>query len=160
MENYSEIEGFSQSCFFLMDSTFGRILTVDNLRKRGREEQGCQIGAICVNEVGETMVHLLLYCPLANELWTMVFGLVFIGLCGGEFQICQLIGRVGLITIITQPFRKQCLIVKSGVFGGSETLEVLSDVKGLLLILSYFYSNLCLIGLQLWAHFLLILFQI
>ena len=31
------------------------------------------------------MVHLLFYCPLANELWTMVFGLVFIGLCGGEF---------------------------------------------------------------------------
>ena len=25
------------------------------------------------------MVHLLLYCPLANELWTMVFGWCLLG---------------------------------------------------------------------------------
>ena len=48
----------------------GRILTVDNLCKRQIiVTKWCYM---CKNS-GESMDHLLLHCPIAMELWSMVF---------------------------------------------------------------------------------------
>ena len=44
-------------------------MTIDNLRR-------CQVVAIdwyCMCKRGETTNHLLLHCPIASELWNMVF---------------------------------------------------------------------------------------
>ena len=50
---------------------------------------------------GESMDHLLLHCPIAYELWSMVFFffLVFIGLCYIMLGSCWLLGRASLVGI-------------------------------------------------------------
>ncbi len=58
--------------FFFWTAALGKILTVDNLRKRGLilVEWCC----LC-KQSGESVNHLLLHCSHVQEHWSMVFGL-------------------------------------------------------------------------------------
>ena len=67
-----ESQGSIQSCLLLLDCNVGRILTIDNLRKR----RVLIIDWCCMcKSSGESVNHLLLHCPLAQDLWNLVFTL-------------------------------------------------------------------------------------
>ena len=56
--------------FFSWSASFGKILTIDNLCKRCIVVlDWCHMCKRC----GESVNHLLLHCPLACELWLLVF---------------------------------------------------------------------------------------
>uniref|UniRef100_A0A2N9EFL4 Reverse transcriptase domain-containing protein n=1 Tax=Fagus sylvatica TaxID=28930 RepID=A0A2N9EFL4_FAGSY len=58
--------------FFVWTAALGKILTADNLRRRGIPV----VSWCCMCKAdGETVDHLLLHCSYAKELWDMVFGL-------------------------------------------------------------------------------------
>ena len=58
--------------FFSWTAILGRILTIDNLRKR----RVLIIDWCCMcKSNGESVSHLLLHCPIAQELWNMIFTL-------------------------------------------------------------------------------------
>ena len=62
----------SRVAFFSWTATLGRILTIDNLRKR----KVLIIDWCCMcKSSGESVNHLLLHCPLAQDLWNLVFTL-------------------------------------------------------------------------------------
>jgi hypothetical protein len=59
--------------FFMWTATWGRILTCDNLKKKGMALAGwC---CMCKN-ADETVVHLLLHCSIARQIWGFVFQFV------------------------------------------------------------------------------------
>ena len=62
----------SRVAFFVWTAALGKCLTIDNLRKRN----------VCILDWcymckcnSESVDHLFLHCPVASELWDMVFGL-------------------------------------------------------------------------------------
>ena len=56
--------------FFTWSTSLGKILTTDNLRKRRvLVLDWCYMCKSC----GESLDHLLLHCPIACELWSLVF---------------------------------------------------------------------------------------
>ena len=58
--------------FFSWIATLGRILTIDNLQKRWV----LIIDWCCMcKSNGESVNHLLLHCPIAQELWNLIFTL-------------------------------------------------------------------------------------
>jgi hypothetical protein len=58
--------------FFSWTAALGRLLTIDNLRKRNL----ILVDWCCMcKKGGESVDFLLLHCPLAWELWSMVLGL-------------------------------------------------------------------------------------
>jgi hypothetical protein len=58
--------------FFSWTAALGRLLTIDNLRKRHL----IILDWFCMcKQSGESVDHLLLHCFMAQELWSMVFGL-------------------------------------------------------------------------------------
>jgi hypothetical protein len=60
----------SRVTFFSWTATLGRILTIDNLRKR----KVLIIDWCCMCKTnGESVNHLLLHCPIAQDLWNLVF---------------------------------------------------------------------------------------
>jgi hypothetical protein len=62
--------------FFSWTAALGKLLTIDNLRKRHL----IIVDWCCLcKSSGESVDHLLLHCSLAWELWSMVFGLF--GVC-------------------------------------------------------------------------------
>ena len=62
--------------FFSWTAALGKLLTIDNLRKRHL----IIVDWCCLCKTsGESVDHLLLHCSLAWELWSMVFGLF--GVC-------------------------------------------------------------------------------
>ena len=62
--------------FFSWTAALGKILTIDNLRKRHLVIlEWCYMCKRC----GESVDHLLLHCPFAFEMWSMVFCLF--GIC-------------------------------------------------------------------------------
>jgi hypothetical protein len=64
--------------FFVWTSALGKILTTDNLRKR---RVIIQDWCCMCKSSGETVNHLLLHCPVAWELWSMVwilFGITWV----------------------------------------------------------------------------------
>jgi hypothetical protein len=62
----------SRVAFFSWTATLGRILTIDNLRKR----KVLVIDWCCMcKSNGKSVNHLLLHCPLAQELWNLVLTL-------------------------------------------------------------------------------------
>ena len=62
----------SRVAFFLWTTTLGKILTIDNLRKR----RVIITDWCCMCKAGgESANHLLLHCPVAGELWNMIFSL-------------------------------------------------------------------------------------
>ena len=69
--------------FFLWTATLGRTLTTDNLR-RGRVvviDWWC----MCKKD-GETTNHLLMHCPIARELWNLVF-IIRVARCSGWCRV-------------------------------------------------------------------------
>ena len=63
------IEGSSKGRFLFMSASLGKILTIDNLRKRYvLVLDWCYMCKSC----GESVDHLLLYYPIACELWSLV----------------------------------------------------------------------------------------
>jgi hypothetical protein len=58
--------------FFVWTAALGWILTIDNLRKR----HVLSLDWCCMcKKGGESVDHLLLHCPFAWEVWSMVFDL-------------------------------------------------------------------------------------
>jgi hypothetical protein len=58
--------------FFSWTAALGKLLTIDNLRKRNL----IIVDWCCLcKQSGESVDHLLLHCSMASELWSMVFGL-------------------------------------------------------------------------------------
>ena len=56
--------------FISWAASLGKILSIDNLQKRGI----IVLDWCCMCKTrGESANHLLLHCPIAYELWTMVF---------------------------------------------------------------------------------------
>ena len=78
-----------RAAFFVWSATLGKILTLENLRKR-------QVVVInrcymCKKD-GESVNHLL-HCEVAHALWCNIFSrLVFLGSCLVVFWICVLAG--------------------------------------------------------------------
>jgi hypothetical protein len=59
-----------RACFFVWTAAWNKILTCDNLRKRGYNlPSWCCM--CCCN--GESVDHLLLHCPIAGGLWSWIF---------------------------------------------------------------------------------------
>ncbi len=59
-----------RACFFEWTAAWNRILTCDNLSKRGYTlTSWC---CMCCSS-GETVDHLLIHCPMASALWSWVF---------------------------------------------------------------------------------------
>jgi hypothetical protein len=58
--------------FFSWTAALGKVLTTDNLRKRGfiLQDWCC----MC-KQSGESVDHLFLHCTVATDLWSMVFGM-------------------------------------------------------------------------------------
>jgi hypothetical protein len=62
----------SRVAFFLWTATLGKILTIDNLRKR----RVIIMDWCCMCKTsGESVNHLLLHCPVAGDLWNMIFSI-------------------------------------------------------------------------------------
>lgn len=62
----------SRVAFFIWTAALGKIVTVDNLRKR----RAIIIDWCCMcKSNGENVNHLLLHCSVAQELWMLVFAL-------------------------------------------------------------------------------------
>ena len=96
------------------------------------------------------MDRLLLHCPIAYELWSMVFFacLVFIGICHIKLVSCQLLGKTSLIGIKIQIYGGLYCIACFGAYGGSGMLDALRIVNGLFLTLNLSFSVLSLTGVQ------------
>lgn len=72
LEKHLEVKGATQVALFMWTLALGKILTIDKLRRRRLIVIDWCYVCKCA---GETMDHLLLHCPTATELWSMVLGL-------------------------------------------------------------------------------------
>ena len=98
---------------------------------------------------GKSVDHLLLHCPIAYELWSMVFCLFGMHwVMPYKVVSYWLLGRASLVDIEIQIYGGLCRIVCFGAYGGSGMLETLRIVNGLFLTLSFSFSILSLIGVQ------------
>jgi hypothetical protein len=65
-----KVKASRRVAFFVWTAAWGRILTCDNLRRRGI----VLVGWCCLCKCsGETVDHLLLHCSVAAELWRFVY---------------------------------------------------------------------------------------
>ena len=87
--------------FFSWTAALGKILTIDNLQKRHLVVlEWCFMCKRC----GESVDHLLLHCPIAFEMWSMIFCL---------FGVCWVMPQrlVDLLDCWSCNFRQHCNIV-------------------------------------------------
>ena len=117
--------------FFLWTAALGRILTIDNLRRH----QVVVVDLYCMCKRGEeTIDHLIMHCPIARELWNLVFPLF-----GVQW------GMVELLATWLHKFNKHrsaviwamiphCLIFLCGVFCLKGMLVLLKEVRDLFMI--------------------------
>jgi len=61
-----------RAAFFVWTATLGKILTIDNLRRKKVWITNWCYMCKCN---GESVDHLLLHCPIASDLWSMFLGL-------------------------------------------------------------------------------------
>ena len=62
--------------FFAWEASWGKVLTLDQLKKRGRSiANRCYL----CEEEEETLNHLLVHCPKARMLWDLILAIVGIG---------------------------------------------------------------------------------
>ena len=138
--------------FFSWTAALGKILTTDNLRKRHLAVlEWCFMCKRC----GESVDHLLLHCPMAFEMWSMIFCL---------FGICWVMPQrvVDLLDCWSCNFRQHCNIVFGGlcrtawcgVSGGNKILKALRVANGPFLSLSLFSFLLFLNGVLFYHLFL------
>ena len=59
--------------FFAWEATWGKVLTLDRLQKKGWQLPNCCFLCDCKEE---TINHILIHCIVAKVLWDMVFALV------------------------------------------------------------------------------------
>jgi hypothetical protein len=80
--------------FFTWTAALGKILTVDNLRKR----KVLILDWCCMGKSGgESVNHLLLHCPITLDLWDMVFSLFGVSWVMPKGLEDLLFGRLSLI---------------------------------------------------------------
>jgi len=109
----------SRVAFFAWSAALGKILTVDNFRKRHINIMDrCYL---CKRDE-ESVDHLFLHCDVASALWNNIFALCF-GLCLVELSTCLLVGR-SLEGRGALRFGRWCQSVFFGVFGRKEILGV------------------------------------
>ena len=82
-----------RACFFLWMAAWNKILTCDNLNKRGYTlTSWC---CMCCSS-GETVDHLLINCPMASAYGVGCSKLLgYDGLCLGQLPPCCLAGGMG-----------------------------------------------------------------
>ena len=115
--------------FFSWTAALGKILSIINLQKRRMVilDWCCKC-----KKCGETMDNLLIHCPIALRLWTMVFCLFGLHwVCQWHSLICLQLVRDLSASIEILLFRRLCQIAFFGVFGKNGILEVLRDVNGI-----------------------------
>ena len=62
--------------FFAWEASWGKVMTLDQLKKRGRSlANRCYL---CEEEV-ETLNHLLVHCPKARMLWELILAIMGFG---------------------------------------------------------------------------------
>ena len=57
-------------CFFAWEAGWGKVLTSDQLKKRGLSLASC---CPCCGEVEEVIEYLFIHCPMIWGLWTTLF---------------------------------------------------------------------------------------
>lgn len=117
--------------FFLWTAALGRILTIDNLRRR----QVVEVDLYCMCKRGEeTIDHLITHCSIARELWNLVFPLF-----GVQWGVVELLAtwfhkfnkhRSAVIWAMIP----HCLIFLCGVFYLKGMLVLLKEVRDLFMI--------------------------
>jgi hypothetical protein len=66
------VKALSRVGFFVWTTTLGKILTLDNLRKRN----AIVVNLCCMCKKSREFIdHLLLHCEVARELWSSLFNL-------------------------------------------------------------------------------------
>ena len=98
---------------------------------------------------GKSVDRLLLHCPIAYDLWSMVFCLF-----GMHWVMLYKVSEVSaswqgsLVDIEIQVYEDLCHIVCFGAYGGSRMLDALRILNYLFLTFSLSFSVLSLIGVQ------------
>ena len=78
--------------YFNWDAAIGKILTTNNLHKRGFViVDWC---CLCKSD-GESVSHLLLHCPTVSEMWASLFCIVGLAwLCQVQLKLCWSLGSL------------------------------------------------------------------
>jgi hypothetical protein len=118
-----------RAAFFVWSVTLGKILTLDNLRKR---QVVIVNGCFMCKKDRESIDHLLLHCEVAHALWcntlsrldfSWVMPNCILDLCACW---CSLVFAGVLLAGLGVPwFGRWCLFVFFGLFGERETIGVL-----------------------------------
>jgi hypothetical protein len=123
MEEYLASQGSSAGGVLCVTATLGKILTMDNLRKRHiMVVEWC---CLC-KKSGESIDHLLLHCEVASELWSSIFNLFGVVWVMPR-RVIDLLNswgvRLGVVQLGKLGSWLHC--VYGGVFGGRGMLETL-----------------------------------
>jgi hypothetical protein len=70
-----KVKALPRLAFFVWTAALGKILTLDNLRKRRKMNIMVMEWCYICKQCGESTDHLLLHCEVAHELWNMFFQL-------------------------------------------------------------------------------------
>jgi hypothetical protein len=137
--------------FFVWTAAKGKILTMDNLRKRGI----CIVDWCCLcKKSGESPDHLLLHCSYAQALWSFAFSLFGISWVMPA-KITDLLtswmggfGKSweGLVNHVRLWFGVKCRIALCGCFGANAITVFLRGRRLLPWILNPVFLELCMNG--------------